>query len=257
MNPTAEALLKEAFKLNLYEVRVYLALLSHPMNPRQVSKTSSVPLPRVYDTLEALSQKGFVEERSGIYNAVDPASALESRITYFRSAFESEQEAREEAKSRVVKMVEQAYSRRNEMSSDPVLLKGVSSIGSRFIGILQDSKDVIFLVRKAIEVKDTFKLLLESTPMEGRSIRIILPRRVRFAASDKDFVRSRGIELRSYDNPVLDIMVADSRDVMIGVPEASGDEPFSAVAIWVRNPSFAASTRKALEEIWSVSVPTK
>ena len=46
------------------------------------------------------------------------------------------------------------------------------------------------------------------------------------------------------------MMVADELDVVLGVPERSNDEPFSAVALWVRNPSFARSTRAAVDEIW-------
>lgn len=51
----------------------------------------------MYDALASLSEKGFVEETSGRYNAVNPLSALDSRITQFKSAFEKEQLSREEA----------------------------------------------------------------------------------------------------------------------------------------------------------------
>jgi hypothetical protein len=61
------------------------------------------------------------------------------------------------------------------------------------------------------------------------------------------------IEARYYDHPVLDMMVADELDVVLGVPERTNDEPFSAVALWVRNPSFARSTRAAIDEIWDES----
>ncbi len=246
-------LLKEAFKLNSYEANVYTALLARPMSPKEISRTSKVPLPRVYDTLAALSQKGFVEEGVGKYNAVSPLSALDSRITQFKSAFEKEQLAREEVKKRIVEALKPLHSKRIEPTNDPILLKGINSIGSRFLEIMRDSKDVIFLVRKGIKIKETFKSYLETVPLSRKRIRIILPAGNDFSESDRAFTKRLGIEVRSWEHPLLDMMVADQLDVMIGVPEPASDDPFGAVAVWVRNPSFAASTRKAVEEIWSVS----
>jgi len=253
LESAVEVLLKEAFKLNSYEANVYAALLARPMSPKETSKTSKVPLPRVYDTLAALSQKGFVEGTAGRYNAVNPLSALDSRIAQFKSAFEKEQLAREEAKRRIVEALRPLYSKKIELISDPVLLKGINSIGSRFLEIVRNSKDVIFLVRKGFKIKETFKSYLESLPLSRKSIRIILPAGTDFSESDRALTKRLGIKVRSWKHPLLDMMVADELDVIIGVPETNSDEPFAAVAVWVRNPSFAASTRKAVEEIWSIS----
>ena len=256
MKSSVQILLKEAFKLNSYEANVYTALLARPIGPKEISRTSKVPLPRVYDTLAALSEKGFVEETSGKYNAVNPLSALDSRIAQFKSAFEREQLAREEVKKRIVETLKPIYSRRIELTNDPVLLKGINSIGSRFLEILSDSKDIIFLVREGVKIKETFKSYLETIPLSSKSVRIILPTGTNFSESDRTFSKRLGIEVRSWEHAILDMMVADNLDVMIGVPELTSDEPFGAVAVWVRNPSFAASTRKAIEEIWTRSSPT-
>ncbi len=253
LDSSVQVLLKEAFKLNSYEANVYAALLARPMSPKEISRTSKVPLPRIYDTLAVLSQKGFVEEAVGRYNAVNPLSALDSRIAQFKSTFEKEQLAREEAKKRIVEALKPVYSKRIETTADPVLLKGINSIGSRFLEIMRNSRDVIFLVRKGIKIKETFKSYLEAVPLSRKRIRIIFPAGSDFTESDRTFSKRLGIEVRSWEHPILDMMVADQLDVMIGVPEPASDEPFGAVAVWVRNPSFGASTRKAVEEIWSIS----
>ncbi len=49
------------------------------------------------------------------------------------------------------------------------------------------------------------------------------------------------------------MMVADDVDVMLGVPEPTNEDPFSAIVIWIRNEPFARSTREVLEEIWNSS----
>ena len=77
-----------------------------------------------------------------------------------------------------------------------------------------------------------------------------MPSKPAISERDSRLLARLGIETRYYDHPVLDMMVADERDVVLGVPERTNDEPFSAVALWVRNPSFARSTRAAIDEIW-------
>lgn len=48
-------------------------------------------------------------------------------------------------------------------------------------------------------------------------------------------------------------MVADEADVMLGVPDPASEDPFGAIVVWIRNESFARSTRDTLEAIWKSS----
>ena len=243
MQRDAERLLKEEFKLNSYESRIYIALLKRGMNSKEVSSAAGVPLPRVYDTLRSLSEKGFVEQIGGVYEPILPSIAIESRISKLKATFEQEHAHRGNAKKR-----------RPEKSQDPVFLKGLDSTGNRLLSILTSSKDIIFLVRKAIKGKEALKRYLELAPLGGKRVRIILPRQAKLTKDDLELTKKLGIELAWYDNPILDMMVADDVDVMLGVPEPTSEEdPFSAIVIWIRNEAFARSTREALEEVWNSS----
>ena len=254
MQRDAERLLKEEFKLNSYESRIYIALLKRGMNSKEVSSAAGVPLPRVYDTLRSLSEKGFVEQIGGVYEPILPSIAIESRISKLKATFEEEHAHRGNAKKTLVELLQPTYKRRPEKSQDPVLLKGLDSTGNRLLSILTSSKDVIFLVRKAIKVKEALKRYLELAPLGGKRVRIILPRQARLTKDDLELTKKLGIELAWYDNPILDMMVADGVDVMLGVPEPTSEEdPFSAIVIWIRNEAFARSTREALEEVWNSS----
>ena len=52
--------------LNTYEAKVYIALLGkHPATGYEVSKSSSVPQARAYDTLKALESKNMVVSMGG------------------------------------------------------------------------------------------------------------------------------------------------------------------------------------------------
>lgn len=159
MQKDAERLLKEDFKLNSYASKIYIALLKRGMNSKEVSSAAGVPLPRVYDTLRSLSEKGFVERIGGVYEPIRPSIALESRISRLKAAFEEEHEHRGSTKKALVELLQPTYKRRTEKFQDPVLLKGLDSTGNRLLEILTTSKDVIFLVRNRLET--AFRKLLD------------------------------------------------------------------------------------------------
>lgn len=73
--------IKEYFDLNIYETRVWLALLSRGVSSAgEIAETSGVPRSRTYDVLESLEKSGFAIEKLGKpvkYLAVKPSVILE------------------------------------------------------------------------------------------------------------------------------------------------------------------------------------
>jgi len=179
--------------------------------------------------------------------------ALESRISRLREQSEAEHGQRENAKKTPVEILQPMYERRTEKLQDPVLLKGLDSTASRLLEILTLSKDVIFLVKKAIKVKDAMKRYLETALLEGRRVRIIFPSGAKLTPDDIELTKKLGVEVAWHDNPLLDMMVADEADVMLGVPDQMSEEPFGAIVVWIRNESFARSTRETPDAIWKSS----
>jgi len=54
-----ECMLRQNFKLSIYEARAFLSLLRQgKQNPKQLSSMAEIPLPRVFDTLESFMTKG-------------------------------------------------------------------------------------------------------------------------------------------------------------------------------------------------------
>jgi HTH-type transcriptional regulator, sugar sensing transcriptional regulator len=74
MNSAVENLVQLGLKE--YEARIYVALAGlGEANVRRIHEVSGVPRPRVYDVLNALDEKGFIEIRQGsplMYKAVRP-----------------------------------------------------------------------------------------------------------------------------------------------------------------------------------------
>ena len=79
--------------LTTYESEAYIALISkRMMTAEEISKNTSVPITRVYDTLEQLMQKGFakiVQGRPKRYHAVSPEQAKREYVTHLRENFET------------------------------------------------------------------------------------------------------------------------------------------------------------------------
>ena len=73
--------LKASFDLNIYEVKIWTALLSKGVSSAgELSDISDVPRSRSYDVLESLEKKGFVLMKLGKpikYIAVDPKEVVE------------------------------------------------------------------------------------------------------------------------------------------------------------------------------------
>jgi len=73
--------LRQYFNLNLYEVKIWTALLSRGISTAgELSEIGNVPRSRAYDILESLEKKGFVVMKLGKpikYLAVEPAEVVE------------------------------------------------------------------------------------------------------------------------------------------------------------------------------------
>ncbi len=72
--------LRSAFNLNIYEVKVWIALLSKgTATAGELSDMSNVPRSRSYDVLESLEKKGFIIMKLGRpikYLAVSPQEII-------------------------------------------------------------------------------------------------------------------------------------------------------------------------------------
>ncbi|MEE8168888.1 MAG: helix-turn-helix domain-containing protein [Candidatus Hydrothermarchaeales archaeon] len=244
-----EETLKNSFKLSLYEVRVYLALLRGSMAPKEAATASKVPLSRVYDTLKSLESKGFVGYNNDKYEAVSPEIALDGRIAQFEAEFEVSAKERKGNKKLVLEHLNSMYLRESP-AQELVTLKGIYSITNKFLEILNESEEVYITIRKALEAKDLLKKYLVNSQANNRKIRILIPGGAEINDTDREFASRIGLKMRYYDNLLFDLMVADGRDVIIGVPDPTSNELYHSIAIWIRNPSFAKGIQESLENVW-------
>lgn len=252
-----EVLLKENFRLSSYEARVYISLLKNgAQNTKQTSTSAGVPMPRIYDTLESLMSKGFVIKQDGNYAPIPTKQALRGRSSQFELQFSKEQKHRKEAEDQLISVLDGfvSGSGKSQSTSEISILKGFNTIANKFGELLEDSTDIMLVAKRAVEARDVFiPIISEYTDEKRRRVRIIAPKNVKITKQEADAARRANTEIRKSEHVIFDMMVTDKDDVIIGVPDPLSDEINHAIAIWVRNNSFARSTRNAIEEIWKYS----
>ena len=242
--------LKDAFKLSLYEVRTYITLLEGVSDIKTIATRAKVPHPRIYDTLRSLEEKGFVKKVGDKHDAVDPRISLDGRIRQFKKEFESEIGLMHKAKEKIIPSLILMRRANKEQQGGFEMLRGINSIANKFIEVMQHSHNSIITVRKAFEAKDLFLGHLIDSDLTDRDLKIIVPKDHGISRRDISLLSEMGFEVRRRNNILLDLMVSDSDDVIIGVPDPVSDEPHHAIAIWVKNSSFAESLMNSLRELW-------
>jgi sugar-specific transcriptional regulator TrmB len=99
--------------LTTYESEAYLALLSkRELTAEDVARQTSVPITRVYSTLEQLMQKGFarvIQSRPKRFHAIPPGEAKREYLTHLREGFEQDLLSIEEVMRSMQRQVEPIY----------------------------------------------------------------------------------------------------------------------------------------------------
>ncbi len=99
--------------LTTYESEAYVALLQkRELTAEEIAKTSSIPITRVYGTLEQLMQKGFariVESRPKKFHAISPDEAKREYLRQIRRNFETNFLTIEDTMRHLQRQVEPIY----------------------------------------------------------------------------------------------------------------------------------------------------
>ena len=238
--------LKDSFKLSLYEAKTYLSLLDGNNNVKTISRDSGVPLPRIYDTLRSLENKGFVKKKNKKYTSVEPEIALEGRIINTSYEFQNIVKTQKESKKDILSVLKKKPVSGNTDVEFETLI-GVNNIGNKFLEIMKNSKKIIISVKKAFEVKELFLNFLINAKGKSKQITIMTPNSYKISKFDEEILRNTNVELKKRAYILLDLMATDQGDVIIGVPDASGT-PEATIAIWIKNKEFAESLMTSLLE---------
>jgi sugar-specific transcriptional regulator TrmB len=234
--------LKDYFDLNVYETKVWLALLSKGIAAAgEVADISGVPRSRAYDVLESLEKKGFALTKLGKpvkYIGVKPAVVVEKL----------KNNVKKEAEERIVtfsnigetkefSQLEELYItglnpvKREELS---LSLRGKSNISSQIRESLQNSKKEVVICTTAQEIASKLKLFSQTfSNLQKSNIKI----KIALSGDEKmisELSKKLNLKIKRVELDAK-FFIIDRIETLFYVSKGADED----VAIWINSPFFA------------------
>ena len=251
--------LRKIFDLNLYEVKVWTALLSRGTSTAgELSNISDVPRSRTYDILESLEKKGFILMKLGKpikFVALKPEEVVER------------------VKKNLVVYAKEKTKRLENLKGDDVLeeLNGLFTQGVKFVEptdlsgsmrgrqnlynhldmLIRDAQKTITIVTTAAGLNRKFEVLmpsLEECKKRGVEIRIAAPIDKNNAKVAKDF--KKVADVRDMKNISARFIVVDSNQVMFMLLDDEKFHPNYDIGVWINTDFFASALEQLFDLAW-------
>lgn len=252
--------IRRFFGLNLYEVRIWTALLSRGVSTAgELSDIGNVPRSRAYDVLESLEKKGFIVMKLGKpikYVAVEPKEVLE-RVKKLLSV-----EVKEKVKmlddlkkTEILKELEVLHKQGVEFVQPTDLsgaIRGRSNLYQHLESMVKGAKNnvTIMTTNKGILRKlEALRPELERLSKKGVKVRIAAP-------VDKETEKilktlPRGIETRKSDKIDARFCIVDNKELLFMIMKDDDVHQAYDIGIWINTPYFASALNGLFETTWS------
>lgn len=252
--------LRRFFSLNLYEVRIWTALLSRGVSTAgELSDIGNVPRSRAYDVLESLEKKGFIIMKLGKpikYVAVEPLEVVERVKKLF-----SEQ-AKEKMKSLDVLKKTDTLKELNLLHKQGIQLVEPSDLSGAIRGrhnlyhhlemMIRGAKKNITIMttnKGVIRKVESLKSELDKLSRKGVKVKIAAP-------IDKDtekLIKSlpKIIEVRKIDDINARFCIVDNKELMFMIMDDEEVHPTYDIGVWINTPYFASALNGLFEATWS------
>ena len=252
--------LRRFFGLNLYEVRIWTALLSRGVSTAgELSDIGNVPRSRAYDILESLEKKGFIVMKLGKpikYIAVDPKEVAERvKKLIRREAEENVQKLKELAVTDVLKELDILHKQGIEFIEPTDLsgaIRGRNNIYMHLETMIKNAQKSVTIVTTSkglIRKVEALKPVLEKLKAKNVKIRIAAAVTKENMGVVKDI--SKIAEVRHMTKPDARFAIVDGKDLMFMALHDDNVHPSYDVGIWVTTPYFAGALQSMFEPTWN------
>lgn len=251
--------LRRNFNLNLYEVRIWAALLSRGVSTAgELSEIGMVPRSRAYDVLESLEKKGFVIMKLGKpiqYTAVEPKEVVERVKKQIQtSADESIQKLKDLGHGEVLKELDTLFKQGVEFVDANDLsgaVKGKQNLYAHLETMVKSANKSITLVTTAkgiIRKVEALKPILQKLNKKGVKIKIAAPVTKENMSSIKD-IKSFA-EIKDCGKLNARFCIIDNKELMFMVMHDEEIHPSYDVGVWVNTPLFANALSSMVNSVW-------
>ncbi len=257
--------LRRYFSLNLYEVKVWTALLSRGVaTAGELSDIGDVPRSRSYDVLESLEKKGFVIMKLGKpikYIAVPPQDVLERVKKNVREEVTERLRRLDDLKKTdLLNDLNVLHTQGIELVDPTDLsgsLKGRHNLYSHLESTLKNAEQSVSLMTTGqglLRKVEGLKHVFERLNKKGVKIRIAAP-------IDKDSKEALNelkdlAEVKHTDSKAR-FCIVDGKEVIFMVNDDQDVHPTYDVGVWVNSPFFAGALDSLFSSSWKSMKPVK
>jgi len=257
--------LRRYFSLNLYEVKIWTALLSRGVSTAgELSDIANVPRSRSYDVLESLEKKGFVVMKIGKpikYIAVPPKEVLERVKKNVKQDSDNHIKLLETLKdSEVIDELSSLHSTGVELVEPSDMtgsLKGRHNLYNHIDMTLRGAEKTISIMSTSegfLRKVEGFKPLFEELKKRGVEIKIATKLNPETEKAAKEL---EGIaEVRHADLDARFIVV-DGSEIIFMLMNDKEIHPTYDIGIWINTPFFSQAVQSLFDVAWTAMKQVK
>jgi HTH-type transcriptional regulator, sugar sensing transcriptional regulator len=251
--------LRRYFDLNLYEVKLWAALLSRGVSTAgELSDIADVPRSRSYDVLESLEKKGFVIMKLGKpikYIAIPPAEVVDRVKKNMNSIAQEKVNRLESIKGGDMMQELETLHTTGIALVDPAemsgCLRGRSNLYNHLDLLIKDAKSSVNIMtsdqgfmRKAEGLKGS----LQKAAKRGVKIRIAAP----LTKENQKVADSlKGVAEVQHNNKMDSrFITVDSKDMVFMTLNDKEVHPSYDLGVWVKTPYFTTAMDHMFNNIW-------
>lgn len=258
--------LRRYFGLNLYEVKIWTALLSRGVaTAGELSDIADVPRSRSYDVLESLEKNGFVVMKIGKpikYIAVDPMEVVDRVKKNLHTDAKERIDRLETLKTTdVLQELKSLHTQGVELVEPTDLsgsIRGRHNLYSHLELTVSQAEETVTIMTTAagfVRKAESLKPIFEKLKKRNVTIRMAAPLTKDCANAVKSL---EGLaEVRHTDKVVGRFTLVDSSEIVFMVMDCSQVHPTYDVGIWVNTPFFTQTLEGLFELAWKEMKPAK
>ncbi|MBW2987307.1 hypothetical protein KY336_02040 [Candidatus Woesearchaeota archaeon] len=258
--------LRRFFCLNLYEVKIWTALLSRGVSTAgELSDIANVPRSRSYDVLDSLEKKGFVVNKLGKpikYIAIPPKEVVERVKKNLRVDAETKVKRLNDLKgSEVLNELNLLHTQGIELIEPTDLsgsLKGRHNLYDHLELTIKNAEESVTLMTTSeglMRKVEALKPIFEKLKKRGVKIKIAAP--ITKECSDAVKEISNIAEVKNAKNVNARFCIVDGKELTFMVLNDAEVHPTYDIGIWVNTPFFAQALEGMFDLAWKEMTPAE
>jgi len=251
--------LRQLFNLNLYEVKIWTALLSRGISTAgELSEIGDVPRSRAYDILESLEKKGFIVMKLGKpinYIAVEPQEVVERAKKLVNKNAKFQVKKLDGLKgTELLKELDSLHKQGIEFIEPSDLsgaLRGRHNIYTHMETLIKSAKKSVYIMTSSkglVRKVEAMKNVLQGLAKKGVDVKIAAPIDKESAGVAKELMEFS--KVRHADKVVARFCIVDGKELMFMVTDDKDVHPSYDIGVWVNTPYFAQALGNMYETAW-------